>query len=285
MLGVLFAILVAIFWSLGEVSYSKISKKHNNSNVYFYTFLLRSIIYLGVVLLFRRNLFATFSISVFSAMLPIIFCDLFASIVVNIADSNGKLSVVSPIMASYPILDILLGVILLKEKCSIIQLLLVFLISISIIVLATNQKKTEKAPHPVKGIIFSILYMLLVACSTYFEKTIYINNHSIYDLYYYKGMIYSLATIFFLLKIVISKQKIIKPEKEVLKGCGLTPIGNILYSYALTFGSMSIITPISSLYSVITNFISRFILKEKTTIIERVFIAIILLSTLFLIVL
>ena len=285
MLGVLFAILVAIFWSLGEVNYSTISKKHDNSNVYFYTFFLRSIIYLGVVLLLRRSLFGSFNLTVFSAMLPIIFCDLFASIVVNIADSNGKLSVVSPIMASYPILDILLGMFLLKEKCSTLQLLLVLFISVSIIILAANQKKTKRAPHPVKGIIFSILYMLLVACSTYFEKTIYINHHTVYDLYYYKGMIYSLTTIFFLLKIMINKQRIIKPEKEILKGCGLTPIGNILYSYALTFGSMSIVTPISSLYSVITNFISRFVLKEKTTIIERILIAIILLSTILLIVL
>ena len=114
MLGIIIAIIVAFIWSIGEVDYSKIAKKYNHTNVYLYTFFLRCIIYLGVVLIFKRTLFGTFNINTFKAVLPIIFFDLFASLVVNIAEYNGKLSVTSPIMASYPVVDILLGIILRK---------------------------------------------------------------------------------------------------------------------------------------------------------------------------
>ena len=57
MIGIIIAIIVAILWSLGEVDYAKVAKKYNNINVYLYTFFLRSIIYLGVVFIFRRGMF------------------------------------------------------------------------------------------------------------------------------------------------------------------------------------------------------------------------------------
>ena len=66
MIGILLAILVAIIWSLGEVNYSKASKKYDHRNIYVYTFLLRAIIYIGVVIIFRRNLIGTFHKNIFS---------------------------------------------------------------------------------------------------------------------------------------------------------------------------------------------------------------------------
>ena len=284
MLGIIIAIIVAFIWSIGEVDYSKIAKKYNHTNVYLYTFFLRCIIYLGVVLIFKRALFGTFNINAFKAILPIIFFDLFASLVVNIAEYNGKLSVTSPIMASYPVVDILLGIILLKEKTSHLDLFLVLCISISIIILAINPSKDKKAPNPKKGILFSVLYMLLVSFSSYFEKSAYQGAYTIFDLYYYKGLIYTLASIFFFTNLILTSTKINKPSKDMIKGCGLTPIGNVAYSYALTLNNISIIAPISSLYTVITHYISRKYLKEKIDKKEKIGIYVILISTIILII-
>jgi len=285
MLGILLSLLVAILWSLGEVSYSKASKKNNQKNIYMYTYFLRAIIYIGVVLLFRRSLLGTYNKAVFTSTLPIITCDLFASLVINLAVTNGKLSVVSPIMASYPVVDVLLGTFLLHEKNSLLEFFLLITICISIILLSMHQKKSRKAPHPVKGIIFSVLYMVLAALSMYFEKSIYINSYTVYDLYYYKGMVYVLASLFFAIVIGLTSVKLKKPDLEILKGCGLTPIGNVLDSVALSIGNITIVTPISSLYAVITTFISRFYLKEKVTLVEKICIGAIILSTLTLIIL
>ena len=46
-------------------------------------------------------------------------------------------------------------------------------------------------------------------------------------------------------------------NKDMLLGTMITPIGNSFYSFALSYGDMMVVTPISSIYSVITNISSR----------------------------
>lgn len=283
-LSLIFAIFVAIFWSCGEIAFSKLSKNVDRHNVYFYQYITRSILYLLVVVIFNVFLFANFNHNHFLTFLPIITCDLFATYVANHAVYNGKLSVISPIMASYPIVDIMLGLILLKEKIGLLEIILSIIIAISIIVLATSQKKSKNSPHPIRGIIFAIIYMLLVAVSIYFEKSAYLDNFSVYHLYFYKGLVYLGAGALFLFIIGVSPTKIKKPNKMIILGAGITPIGNILNSFALQFGKMVIVTPISSMYSVLTAFLSRKVLKEKVSLRENICISTILLSTILLII-
>ena len=182
-------------------------------------------------------------------------------------------------MAAYPVVDILLGIFLLGEHASPLRLILVFVIAISIIVLASDTEKTDYAPHPKLGILFAVIYMLLTAFSTYFEKDAYLSNLSVYDLYYYKGIIYFFASVFFLSSVFIQKKKFRKPDKQMLKGTMITPIGNTFYSFALNYGDMMVVTPLSSIYSVITNVTSRKVLKEKITKKESICIGLILVST------
>ena len=283
-LGILFAILVALFWASGEIEYSKLSKNLDRANVYFYQYLTRAIIYLMVVIIFEPSLILEFNFDNFFVFLPIILCDLFGSYVINIAVTNGKLSVVSPIMAAYPIVDLFLGLMILKEKIGIVELVLSVIITISIIFLASLQKKTKKSPHPIKGIFFAIIYMLLVAISICFEKNAYTVNFSVYEFYFYKGFIYLFTSGLFMTIIGATPVKLKKPNLQILKGSGVTPIGNVLNSFALSFGSMVIVTPISSMYSVISNFLSRKVLKEKVSLKESICISTILLSTIALII-
>jgi len=282
-IGIIFAVLVALFWSLGEINYSRLSRNLDKANVFFYQYLIRAFLYLMVVVIFNIGLFTKFNFSHLLIFLPVILCDLFASLAINIAVSNGKLSVVSPIMAAYPIVDILLGLILLKEKIGIIEIGISVMITISIIILAKNQKKSDASPHPIKGIIFAGIYMLLVAFSIFFEKSAYVGDYSFTELYFYKGLIYLLTSSIFILLIGLTPIKLKKPSLKILKGTGITPIGNICNSFALSFGNMVVVTPISSMYSVLTNFLSRKVLKEKVTFKESICISFILLGTIALI--
>lgn len=284
-IGVVFAILVAVFWSLGEISYSHLSRNLDRANVYFYQYLTRSVIYLSVVVIFNISLFTQFNFDHFYVFLPIITCDLLASYVINIAVANGKLSVVSPIMAAYPIVDIFLGLLLLKEKIGAAEIVLSIIIATSIVILAVSQKKSKRSPHPFKGMFFACIYMFLVAFSIFFEKNAYIGDFSVYELYFYKGLVYLLTSGFFMLVIGVTPVKIKKPNLEIMKGTGITPLGNVLNSFALNFGNMIIVTPISSMYSVLTNFISRKVLKEKISLKESICISSILLCTIVLIIL
>ncbi len=279
-IGIILAIVVAILWSIGEIEYSKVSKKEDSSNVYFYQYFLRTVVYLSVALIFNFSIFGTFKINDFLVFLPIILCDLFGTYILNKSVKNGELSTVSPIMAAYPVVDILLGMFILGEKATVVELILLFIISLSIIVLATDTEKTKYAPHPKLGILFAVVYMFLVAFSTFFEKNAYVNNLSVYDLYYYKGIVYFLTSLIFLIVILIKKVKFKKIDFSILKGSMITPIGNVINSVALTYGSIMVVTPISSIYSVITSIVSRNVLKEKVTLKEGICISLILVSTL-----
>ena len=118
-------------------------------------------------------------------------------------------------MAAYPVVDIFLGLILLKEKIGIVEILLSIVIAISIIFLALNQKKSKHAPHPTKGIIFSIIYMLLVSFSVYFEKSAYIGDLSVFELYLFKGFVYLAASILFMSIVGITPVKFKKPNIDL----------------------------------------------------------------------
>ena len=284
-IGIILAIIVAILWSVGEIEYSKVSKKEDSNNVYFYQYFARTVIYIIVALIFNSRVFGTFVISDFLRFLPIIMCDLFGSYVLNKSVKNGELSTVSPIMAAYPVVDILLGLFILGEKATILELVLVVIISISIIVLATDAEKTKYAPHPKLGILFAVVYMFLIAFSTFFEKNAYNSNFSIYSLYYYKGMVYFVTSLIFLSLIFIRKKKFKKPDVGMLNGSSITPVGNVLYSFALNYGNIMLIAPSRSVYSVITSISSRVVLKEKITLKEGICISLIIISTISLLIL
>ena len=278
-IGIILATIVAILWSVGEIEYSKISKKEDSNNVYFYQYFLRTLIYLIIALIFNSGIFGQFVISDFLRFLPIILCDLFGSYVLNKSVKNGELSTVSPIMAAYPVVDILLGLFILGEQAKIYEIILVTIISISIIILATDTEKTPYAPHPKLGILFAVVYMFLIAFSTFFEKNAYNNDFSVYSLYYYKGIVYFATSLLFLMLIFLRKKKFKRLDLNILKGSGITPVGNVLYSFALNYGNIMIVAPISSVYSVITSITSRIVLKEKVTLKEGICISLILIST------
>ena len=177
-----------------------------------------------------------------------------------------------------------MNLILLKERIGVLEVLLSIIIALSIVFLAKSQKKSKKSPHPLKGIMFAGVYMLLVAFSIFFEKNAYIGDFSVYELYFYKGIVYLLTSGFFMLIIGLTPVKIKKPNLDILRGTGITPLGNVFNSFSLNFGNIIIVTPISSMYSVLTNFLSRKVLKEKISFVESICISLILLCTIALII-
>ena len=284
LLSIILSLLVVLLWSYGDINYSKLSSKLDKINIYFYQYLIKSLIYLLFTIIFNISLFTNFNITHFLIFSPVIFCDLAASIAIYYAVSKGKLSIVSPIMAAYPIVTIYLGIVLLHEKPIFISILLSMIITVCIIILSrTSSKDTNHKSHK-RSIIYAIIYMFLIAFSTYFEKDIYNNNLSIHELYYYKGLVYLLTSLGFLIVLLLKKDKIHKLNKDIIKGSILIPVGNVFYSLAISLGDIIYISPITSMYSILTNYLSVNILKEKLSITERISISLILLSTILLII-
>lgn len=284
LVSIILSLMVVLLWSYGEINYKHLFAKLDKYNVYFYQYFIKALIYLIFVVIFNASLLKSFNIMHFFIFSPVIFCDLAASIAVYYSVSMGKLSIVSPIMAAYPIITIFLGIVLLKETPSYLSILLSMIITVCIIIISRVSSKNENNHTYKRSIIYAIVYMFLIAFSTYFEKDIYNNNLSIYELYYYKGIVYFLTGLGFMTILLIKKKKIHKINKEIIRGSILTPIGNVFYSLAISLGDIVYISPLTSMYSVLTNYLSVNILKEKLSITERIAITMILLSTILLII-
>ena len=82
----------------------------------------------------------------------------------------------------------------------------------------------------------------------------------------------------------IAPVRLKRPNKEIIQGTAITPIGNVLNSFALHFGNIVVVTPISSMYSVLTSYISRKVFKEKLMLNESICISLILICTILLII-
>ena len=74
-------------------------------------------------------------------------------------------------------------------------------------------------------------------------------------------------------------KKIKKPNYHLLKSLTENHLGYFVYSYLLTFASMSLVVPLTSLYSAITQVVAKIKLKEKLTIYERLIVSLIIIST------
>lgn len=284
-IGIFISIIVAILWAYGEVHYTKATSDTGRKNLLFYQYLIASILYFIVVLILKPDLFFSFSVDKFILVAPIAVINMFGAYLSYLALSNGKLSIVSPIMAAYPIIDIALAVLFLKENISTYQIIASILITISIVVLSfsTDISKSTKKKRLI-GIIAAITYMIIIALSTYFEKNIYVNNYSMYDIFYYSGIIYLIGSVVIYIIMIITKDKLKALNLNTFIGNGCTNLGNLLSSVALYFGNLAIVTPIMSLYTVLTNYLSRTILKERVSLRQSICICIIILSTLFIVV-
>lgn len=116
MVSILVAILVAILWAVGEVYMAKDSVSKNRRVIIFYQYLGMSILYFGTVLILSPSTFSTFSWSRFFRFMPAALANIIGMVFYTKAIKSGKLSVVSPVMAAYPIINVF-RILYFKRRC------------------------------------------------------------------------------------------------------------------------------------------------------------------------
>ena len=286
MVSILVAILVAILWAVGEVYMAKDSVSKNRRVIIFYQYLGMSILYFGTVLILSPSTFSTFSWSRFFRFMPAALANIIGMVFYTKAIKSGKLSVVSPVMAAYPIINVFLGFFILKEDVGMISFLAAICITIAIVVMSFLQTKgTSQGKALNIGLVAAVIYMIIVAFATYLEKWAYVDGLTLMDCFYYFGICYLLSAIGVLTYLKLKKISFHKITKDTVLGIGGTDFGNLLSSVALYGSSMSVVTPIMAMYTVLTNYLSRSILKEKLSFWQSICIAIIILCTLLILIL
>lgn len=183
----------------------------------------------------------------------------------------SKVAITSSIQRTQVIVTFLLGIIILKEGCTIVQLLFsVILVILSIMIAKDKENDKEKIDKKVKqkAIMYSYGVVLFYGISDFINK-IYITEFEdpLYVMFNYAViMIIGIFAYCFITKkwdyIDIRK---INAKKYFILQLVLDVSSSIFNRFSLVDGNVSIISVISTSSIVVTILASRFILKEKIT--------------------
>ncbi|MCI8290780.1 MAG: EamA family transporter [Clostridia bacterium] len=202
----------------------------------------------------------------------------------------GKVAITSSIRKCNVVVIFLLGIIVLKEEWTILQVIVSIVLVILSIILATKKDSSELIDKKLekKAIFYAYGYVLCNGISKIFNK-IYVTE---FEDPLYVVFNFALVTIIGILMycIITKKWEYIDLRKMNSKGyfllqSFLDSSSSILSRFAMLDGNISIISVISTSSIVITVLTSRIILKEKITwkkyfIILGIFICVLMLSIL-----
>ena len=180
----------------------------------------------------------------------------------------GKVSITTSIQKAKVVVTFLLGIIILKENCTILQMVIsIILVVLSILVARDKNNITDRKLEK-KAIMYSWGFVLFNGVSNFINK-IYVTEFQspLYVLFNYAIIIMIGIFIYCL----ITKQwnyidiRKINAKKFFILQSLLDASSSIFDRFALLDGNVSVISVISTSSIVVTILASRFILKEKVS--------------------
>ena len=284
MITIVLALIIAFIWGLGELNYKKLTSVYDSFNILFYLFLFEIISFIIFVLVFDVQAFSRFNARIFIYIIPIlIISSALGSSLYLYSMKNANLSIISPILASDPVYTVIIGIMFFKEKLSITSLILLIIICASICALNFVSSNTKQKTKKI-AIFLASLYAFLVAITTTLEKSIYLNGFKITDFYFHYAILLTILVFFMLIFMKIKNIRLKKPDKNLILTNAYTRSGYFLHSYLLSTSYISIVAPLTGLYSVVTHILAIIILKEKLTLIQRICVILIIISTILLLI-
>lgn len=187
------------------------------------------------------------------------------------ATKYGKVAITSSITKARVVVTFLLGIIILKENCTLLQLLVSIILVVLSIMVAKNKNdiksKIDKKLEQ-RAIMYSYGFVLFNGISSFFNK-IYVTEYQdpMYVVFNYAVIIIIGLFIYCLLTRnwnYLDIRKINAKKFFLLQGL-LDASSSIFDRFALLDGNVSIISVISTSSIIVTVLASRFILKEKVT--------------------
>lgn len=185
------------------------------------------------------------------------------------ATKYGKVAITSSIRKAKVVITFLLGIIILKENCTILQLVVsIILVVLSIMVAKDKENSKEKINKRLeqKAIMYSYGFVVFNGISNFINK-IYVAEYQspLYVVFNYAVII--IIGIF--AYCLITKQwnyidiRKIDAKRYFLLQSLLDASSSVFDKFALLDGNVSVVSVISTSSIVITILASRFILKEK----------------------
>ncbi len=200
----------------------------------------------------------------------------------------GELAIVTPISASYPIVTVLL-MLLLGSKLAFITIVAICVLIVGIIFTSTDLRKL-KYLHKAKGVKESVVALLLWGLY-FFVMHICGNDVTFLGINFpkthYMAMFFYTTIIngVFMMAYALFR-KGLPEKKDITKNIILVfivttiiyTVAWIVLNYGMTVGNTAIITPISSIYPMITAVLAVIFYKEKLVLNQKIGILTILLG-------
>ncbi len=258
------SILSAIFAGFTTVVMKKCSSKNNPIKISLLGLLIGNIAYV-LIGAFTTDVIQNFDVTNLFKIAPLSIIQSLGYICAILSVKYASVTTVSPIRKCNTAVTLLLGIIVLHEKFTFLQLILAITLIILTILLAKSKEKVNYVQEN-KGILFAYGFVIFNGIAGFLNK-VYINvfeNPLVVTFYY--GIVIIIGVLLYCL--VTKRWNYIDIRKVNYKALFLLhsalDLGaNLCSRFSLIDGPVSIVSVITSSSIIITILASRLILKEK----------------------
>jgi drug/metabolite transporter (DMT)-like permease len=265
-IGILAGFLSMLGWGIGDFLAAKSSRKIGFISTLFFIqiigFFLASVYFSLNFSTLNINSLSRFFITLFSAS----FLILVATLAFYKGLEKGKVSLVSPISSSFPIITVILSVIFLGEVLKPNQIIAIFLISLGIVLASINIKELTKIKKITifLGVKEGLITMLGWGIGFFLIVNPSKNLGWFLSMFTIRLFILILLTIYLILSKHSLKTNFYKSFLFLLLFAGvLTLVADFSYSFGVHSEYASIVAPVSASYPLVTIILAKIFLKEK----------------------
>ncbi len=263
----LFCLLSTLVAGLVAIPAKKVAEKNKNMmQISIVGTLYYHMIFLIMVLLVNPQIFLTFNFNAFIDILPLAVLQILGAICYYVSLKYTLVSTSTLITKCKVLVPLILGVVILGESLSIIQIVLATLLIVFTLIISKNKSGVTDEKSNLKGIILAYSFVILSGVASFLNK-LYINKYEdpMILIFYVAVITICIVTIYF----IFAKDKAcLNPKNINSKVCFFTfvildVLSSLFNRFSLVNGPVSIISVIESSSIVITILASYFILKEK----------------------
>jgi len=262
-IGILTGMICLLCWGTADFFATQASRKVGYFKTVFWAHLIAFFLALIYPLFIPQN----FNLSLWAILLLALagFLQAIALMFFYRGLEIGLVSVVSPIASSYSMIVVLLGIFLLKEQLTLLQTVGILLIFIGVPLVSINLNEIKKAEGHVfqKGTRESFLSMLFWGVAFFLLSPVVRENG-----WFWPTVIDAFFVVFFLYiyGVFLKIDFLVKDKSSLLPIFSdglLTIIGYFAFSIGLLYSLVSIVTPISTIFPVVTIILAWIFFREK----------------------
>jgi len=269
-LSLVFAITAMLGFGLADFIAKAILTKANVYRTLLISQTIGTVPFLGVALMFDFN-------PPSQSILPLALCSGALSAIVMLSFYSalrlGKATLVSPIASCLSVFAVVLSVVVLGERLTVAQLILIVAVFVGIVLVGLPERTNGKASHFYLSILLALLVIFLGGGNAIFQKWVSLADHTLVNFAVMRlSMIGSLAAC----QPILGQRADIRARGTRKEYVALILLGLVdafgFFAYYMGFraGFVSIVAPIANSSAAVTIVLARLFLSERVPFHQRI---------------